>query len=214
MILKELFAASTRVNMAQTGCVHHINEKLPMPVKGSRVRCLYSDYQTPFADSTFAPVIGRVYDVVAIDFEALEDDIKQHETLRASLDERPHRSGNLLMLKDPLTGDVQRMAYPASPGSFFHIVAADAVDEPQEHGLPDGTTITFTETTIVNGGNSFKIGKAYPIGNGRTACQCSIPQCSGRRYFIYDIESESGDTISLPFPFNTFGIATIQRPTH
>lgn len=214
MILEELFAQRTRFNMAQSGCEHHVKAELPMPVKGSRLRCLYSDYQTPFADSTFAPVIGRVYDVVAIDFEALDDVVDQHEALRASLNEIPHRSGHLILMKDPLTGDVQRMAYPASPGSFFHIVAADAVDEPQEHDLPDGTTITFTETTIVNGGNIFKIGKAYTIGNGRIACQCSNPQCSGRRDFIYDIEAETGETVSLPFPFNAFGISTIQRPTH
>lgn len=181
MVLQELMAASARVSMAQTGCVHHINAKLPMPVKGSRIRCVFSDYQTPFADSTFAPVIGRVYDVVAIDFDALEDNIEQHEKLRAALDQRPHRSGNLLMLKDPLTGNVQRMAYPASPGSFFHIVAPDAVDEAQEHELPDGTTITFTETTIVNQSGEFKIGKPYPIRNGRPVCQCSNPQCAGRR---------------------------------
>lgn len=214
MILNELFAAGARVSVAQSGCVHHINAKLPMPVKGSRLRCLYSDYQTPFADSTFAPVIGRVYDVVAIDFEALEDDIEQHEKLRASLDERPHRSGNLLMLKDPLTGHVQRMAYPASPGSFFHMVATDAVDEPQEHDLPDGTTITFIETTIVNQSGEFTLGKEYQIRNGRIACHCSNPQCAGRRYYVYDIIGETGETISLSFPFNTFGIATIQRQTH
>lgn len=214
MILREIMAASARVNMAQTGCVHHINAKLPMPVKGSRIRCVFSDYQTPFSDSTFAPVIGRVYDVVAIDFEALEDDIEQHEKLRASLKARPHRSGNLLMLKDPLTGNVQRMAYPASPGSFFNIVAPDAVDEAQEHDLPDGTTITFTETTITNRSGEFTIGKPYTISNGRTACHCQDPQCAGRRYYIYDVVGESGETISLPFPFNTFGIATIERPTH
>ena len=214
MILDELFAQRTRINMAQSGCVHHVKAELPMPVKGSRLRCLYSDYQTPFADSTFAPVIGRVYDVVAIDFEALDDVVDQHEALRASLNEIPHRSGHLILMKDPLTGDVQRMAYPSSPGSFFHLVAADAVDEPQEHDLPDGTTITFTETTVVNTSGEFKIGKAYQINNGRHPCQCPDPKCPVRRYFVYDVVAESGETISIPFPFNIFGIATVQRHTN
>ena len=215
MIFDELLKARARANMAQTGCIHHINEKLPMPVAGSRIRCVYSDYATPFADSTFIPVIGRVYDVLAIDFDALDADApQQHESLRASLDQHPHRSGNLFIMKDPLTGDTQRMAYPASPGSFFHLVASDAVDEPQEHDLPDGTTITFTETTVVNTSGEFKIGQAYPISNGRHPCSCPDPKCPGRRYFVYDVVGESGETLSIPFPFNTFGIATIQRQAH
>lgn len=197
---------------AQVLKMHHF-QNLPNPNGGDTVRCVYNYLKDtlPIRGFEFNPVANNVYHVIAS-----STDPDTHPAIMKYLEENdfplpmrnlirlaPEETPCYLLIRDPETGVVNFMSYPAAAGQIFNMADDDAENGEFNFGLTEGTELKLVRKAAA--GIDFTVGNHYVIEKVVTVCECGDDDCLARGMVAYELTDDVGSTVPVMLPFSPVG---------